>query len=280
MTIKEVEAKTALSRSNIRFYEKEKLISPIRNETNGYREYSEENVETIKRIGFLRTLGFSIDDIRKILKEEISLGEGISNQYKKLSLQIAELQTAKSICDAMMQEKYLDINTLDINIYINGYSKNIREHWQKHSKIFKLDSIRFIHIWSGFITWGAITLSSLLLAIFTYPFLPKQIPIQWDTDKVTSSVSKEFIFIYPLFCMLVPFVLKPMIETRLHQNGFLSKTVTNYISNFLCFIAFSIELFTFLFLQGILHNIGILLLVNGGIFMAILVIGWRKYSLP
>ena len=36
MTIKDVEERTGLSRSNIRFYEKEKLIEPSRNESNGY----------------------------------------------------------------------------------------------------------------------------------------------------------------------------------------------------------------------------------------------------
>ena len=41
MTIKDVEERTGLSRSNIRFYEKEKLIEPSRNESNGYRDYSE-----------------------------------------------------------------------------------------------------------------------------------------------------------------------------------------------------------------------------------------------
>ena len=40
MTIKDVEERTGLSRSNIRFYEKEKLIEPSRNESNGYRDYS------------------------------------------------------------------------------------------------------------------------------------------------------------------------------------------------------------------------------------------------
>ena len=44
MTIKEVEQKTGLSRSNIRFYEKEKLLNPVRNERNGYREYSFEDI--------------------------------------------------------------------------------------------------------------------------------------------------------------------------------------------------------------------------------------------
>ena len=36
MKIKDVEERTGLSRSNVRFYEKEKLIEPSRNESNGY----------------------------------------------------------------------------------------------------------------------------------------------------------------------------------------------------------------------------------------------------
>ena len=47
MKIKNVEERTGLSRSNVRFYEKEKLIEPSRNESNGYRDYSENDVENI-----------------------------------------------------------------------------------------------------------------------------------------------------------------------------------------------------------------------------------------
>ena len=61
MTIKDVEERTGLSRSNIRFYEKEKLIEPSRNESNGYRDYSENDVENIKKIAYLRTLGISME---------------------------------------------------------------------------------------------------------------------------------------------------------------------------------------------------------------------------
>ena len=58
MTIKEVEEITNLPRSNIRFYEKEKLITPVRNPNNGYREYSEKDVNTIKNFhGYLFLIG-------------------------------------------------------------------------------------------------------------------------------------------------------------------------------------------------------------------------------
>ncbi len=75
MTIKEAEEQTGLARSNIRFYEKEKLIEPSRNDKNGYRDYSERDIENIKKIAYLRTLEISIEDIRNIISDKMSLTE-------------------------------------------------------------------------------------------------------------------------------------------------------------------------------------------------------------
>lgn len=80
MTIKDVEERTGLSRSNIRFYEKEQLIKPNRNDGNGYRDYSEENIKDIEKIAYLRTLGISIEDIRNIIHHKVSLYEIIKDQ--------------------------------------------------------------------------------------------------------------------------------------------------------------------------------------------------------
>ena len=84
MTIKDVEERTGLSRSNVRFYEKEKLIEPSRNERNGYRDYSENDVENIKKIAYLRTLGISIEDIRSIIFEKVTLQEMLEKQKEVL----------------------------------------------------------------------------------------------------------------------------------------------------------------------------------------------------
>lgn len=50
MTTKEVEGLTGLSRSVIRFYEKEDLLNAKRNEMNGYREYDEKIWTTLKKL--------------------------------------------------------------------------------------------------------------------------------------------------------------------------------------------------------------------------------------
>ena len=53
MTIREAEQRTGLDRATIRFYEKEGLISPKRQE-NGYRDYGEADITALLRIKLLR----------------------------------------------------------------------------------------------------------------------------------------------------------------------------------------------------------------------------------
>ena len=52
MNIAEVERRTGLTRANIRFYEKEGLLSPARG-ANGYRDYTEADVETLRKVRLL-----------------------------------------------------------------------------------------------------------------------------------------------------------------------------------------------------------------------------------
>ena len=118
MTIKEVEERTGLSRSNVRFYEKEKLIAPARNESNGYRDYSDNDIENIKKIAYLRTLGISIEDIRNIIFEKITLREVIQKQNDTLESQITDLNRAKFLCEKMLGAENMAYNDLQVEQYV------------------------------------------------------------------------------------------------------------------------------------------------------------------
>ena len=59
MTIKEIEAATGLPRANIRYYESEGFLHPERGE-NGYRNFTQSDVDTLLKIKLLRQLGFSL----------------------------------------------------------------------------------------------------------------------------------------------------------------------------------------------------------------------------
>ena len=67
MKINEVEKLLNVPMATIRFYEKEGLLVPQRNE-NSYREYSEDDVQVLKKIIVLRKAGISVDAIKRILE--------------------------------------------------------------------------------------------------------------------------------------------------------------------------------------------------------------------
>lgn len=83
MNIKEVESRTGLPRSVIRFYEREGLVSPQRNAQNSYREYAQEDVERLIRIAFLRTLDIPIEDIRRVIMGDAHLADVRARSLKR-----------------------------------------------------------------------------------------------------------------------------------------------------------------------------------------------------
>lgn len=271
MTIKEMEQITGLERSTIRFYEKENLIRPTRNASNGYREYSEADIDTIKKVAYLRTLGISIEDIRKLSNKEADLYDVIKLQSQTLSQQLSELKNAKLICERMLSSnEKIEYENLNMELYIT----DVKDYWNKNSSTFKLDSVSFFYMWGGTIAWGIITVICLLVAMFSVRHLPAKIPIQWDGSIVTSSVDKKFIFAFPVSCIIIRFVLRPFIWRWLKINIIDSSYITNYITNYLCFLALSVEVFIIFYVEEIVKHVTVVLFVDtfvliGLLFMAV-----------
>lgn len=267
MTIKEVEQITGLTRSNIRFYEKEKLISPERNASNGYREYSEEDIKTIKKVAYLRTLGISVEDIRRISSKEADLYDVVKAQRQSLDKQLSELENAKIMCERMLSSnKKIDFENLDIEEFVT----DAKDYWNKNDNVLKLDSVSFFYMWGGNITWGILTILSLLVAVFSIEHLPTEIPIQWSGDTVSTFVNKQFIFAFPAACVIIRFVLRPFIWRWLKINIIDSEFVTDYITNYLCFIAVSVEIFIILYVKEIVKYVTVILFMDTFVLIGLL----------
>ncbi|MBD5500766.1 MAG: MerR family transcriptional regulator [Lachnospiraceae bacterium] len=275
MTIKEVEEQTGLTRSNIRFYEKEKLIEPSRNDKNGYRDYSERDIENIKKIAYLRTLEISIEDIRSIISGKVSLIEIIEKQTETLQVQIEGLNNAKTMCERMLETGNVSFDELQVERYVT----DLETYWSDNKPVFKLDSVSFLFIWGSFITWTIITLLCLIIGILSYTKLPSEIPVQWDNGIATSVVDKKFIFIYPLVCIIIRVLLRPVIYVRMLMNYLYGELITEYLSNYLCFIALSVELFSILFIYGLVKSVVAVLLVDTVVLIGILIAGITKISM-
>ncbi len=121
MTIKEVEARTGLARANIRYYEDQGFFSAARGE-NGYRNYSEEDVDTLLKIKLLRQLGFSLEEIHELQNGERSLEPALERREEALERECQELEQAVALCRDMLSDR-VSFCTLDARRYLERLSQ-------------------------------------------------------------------------------------------------------------------------------------------------------------
>ena len=101
MKINEVEQLVGVTKRNIRFYEKEGLLAPGRNADNGYRDYSQADVETLRRIKLLRKLDVPMEEIRRMQQGVLTLDDGLRRHIIQLERAQANLSTIRSLCQAL-----------------------------------------------------------------------------------------------------------------------------------------------------------------------------------
>jgi DNA-binding transcriptional MerR regulator len=65
--IGELAERTGLAPSKIRFYEAQGLISQVKRQANGYREYPPQTAQVLEIIVTAQAGGFSLDQIRHLL---------------------------------------------------------------------------------------------------------------------------------------------------------------------------------------------------------------------
>lgn len=124
MKVKDVEHIVGITSANIRFYEKEGLITPHRNNENNYREYTKEDVERLRQIKFLRVLGVSVQDIKQLFEEVCTLDEILKKRQVEMEKESAHLRELQKICGELL-ENGTDLGHLDYTLIDEG-SENVR----------------------------------------------------------------------------------------------------------------------------------------------------------
>lgn len=117
MRISEVAKLTGLNVSNIRFYEKKGLLAPGRDEESRYRDYTEKDVEQLKKIILFRKMDIPIETIYLMESGEASLTSVLKRQEAELLTKREMLQGSIDLCQRMMEEQ--NPETIDIDYYLN-----------------------------------------------------------------------------------------------------------------------------------------------------------------
>ena len=129
MKINDAEKLLGITKANIRFYEKENLITPSRTE-NGYRDYSEGDIARLKQIIILRKLGIPVGQIQDILDGVLPLQEAVDANILALQQEIEKLNGSLSLCCQLKRE---DAETLDTERYWELIAQQEKQGYQFQS---------------------------------------------------------------------------------------------------------------------------------------------------
>ena len=102
---------------NIRFYEKEGLLTPGRNSQNGYREYGAAEVESLKQIKLLRKLGVPLDEIRRMQAGNGTVGDGMRRHLVTLEREQQDLIQAMELCSRLRKQE-IRLSELDAETWL------------------------------------------------------------------------------------------------------------------------------------------------------------------
>ncbi len=129
MRINEVEQLVGVTKGNIRFYEKEGLITPRRNQENGYRDYNEADVEWLKKIRLLRMLDVPIEEILRLKSGELTLEDAMGRHLIQLERKQSNLAVMQGLC-AQLRSSRCQLEGLDANEVLDSMERHEQEGTQ------------------------------------------------------------------------------------------------------------------------------------------------------
>lgn len=117
MLLNEIVKEVGMTKRAIKYYEEKGLLS-IKKDVNGYRNYTKEDVETLKKISIYRKLGICIDDIKKLLETNNKriLLDVYHQKLQEKQTQESELEALKEYIDDGDPDKaneLLDYETIE-----------------------------------------------------------------------------------------------------------------------------------------------------------------------
>lgn len=112
MKTQDLEKELGLTKHTIRYYEKEGFIHPQRDE-NGYRNYSEKDLQILQVVKFLRNLNISIDDIKAFLNGRTTFEECLSVTEIHLEKQVESLKEIQKKVNQFKEKNLPIIPALD-----------------------------------------------------------------------------------------------------------------------------------------------------------------------
>jgi DNA-binding transcriptional MerR regulator len=105
---------SGVSSANIRFYEKERLISPRGISANSYRFYSDEDLHQLRFIRQLRSLDMTLDEVRTLLDLDLRKKRDCETARDTLDEHIGHVR------ERLKELRVLEKNLMDLRSRCDG----------------------------------------------------------------------------------------------------------------------------------------------------------------
>lgn len=140
MLLNEIVKEVGMTKRAIKYYEEKGLLT-VNKDNNGYRNYSNQDVDTLKKISVYRKLGIGIKDIQKLLKTDNKsiLLHIYQEKLQDHVLQYSELKALKQFIDdgnADKANELLDYQTVENAIESLLPGKEWANYFKSHFKPF------------------------------------------------------------------------------------------------------------------------------------------------
>lgn len=138
--INQVEQLVGITKGNIRFYEKEGLLTPDRNSENGYRDYDEADVAWLKKIKLLRMLDVPIEEILRLKSGSLTLEDAMGRHMIQLGRRQANLAAMEALCGELRDSR-CRLDNLDADEVLSRMERQEQEG-TKFMNVKRQDNLR------------------------------------------------------------------------------------------------------------------------------------------
>jgi len=178
MKINEVETLAGITKKNIRFYEQQGLLSPVRNKENGYRDYGDADVEILRRIKLFRKLGVPIEEIRQMFSGSQTVADCMRRHLVSLERDRRNLEQALSLCNEL-QNLDIPAEQLDCQEILSRM-----EQMEKSGTAFsnrQKQDVRMLYVAPVAVTIVMVALMAAFAGIIIWAFFvsPEDAPPLW-----------------------------------------------------------------------------------------------------
>lgn len=140
-TIGEVAKLTGSTVKTIRYYDEIKLLSPAEISPGGFRLYATDEIWKLELIFTLRYVGFSLDNIRKILGGKIRVSDAIDLQIDAIKTRVRQLMQVQAILEQALKSDLGDNSILYIHNIVEAFQMGTQAR-----KDFIIDRIKKVLI--------------------------------------------------------------------------------------------------------------------------------------